>query len=83
MTTLDNWHMPDGVGIWATPRLRQPHVEMHERDGPLRVVLLADYESLARLLNEAVTLLKAVQDPGVRHSKDVSVAIKRILAAVE
>lgn len=46
MTTFDAWHLADGVKIWAAPRLRQPHVEMHERDGPLRVVLLADYEAL-------------------------------------
>jgi hypothetical protein len=80
MTAIDSWHMPDGVGIWATPKLRQPHLEMHERDGPLRVVLLADYEALARSFQEAVSLLKAVQDTGVHRKKDLSVAIQKMLS---
>jgi hypothetical protein len=83
MNAVDNWHMPDGVGIWATPKLRQPHVEMHERDGPLRVVLLADYEALARSFQEAVSLLKAAQAPGAQGKKGLSVAIQKMLAVAQ
>jgi hypothetical protein len=57
VTTFDSWHLRDGVKIWATARLRQPHVEMHERDGPLRVVLLADYEALMEQFEEVLHLL--------------------------
>jgi hypothetical protein len=82
MTTVDSWHLPDGVKIWAAPRLRQPYVDMHERDGPLRVVLLADYEALARLFDEAVDLLKGAQNPRAAGNEDLDTAITRILAAV-
>jgi hypothetical protein len=58
VTTFDSWHLTDGVKIWAAPRLRQPHVEMHERDGPLRVVLLADYEALLEQYAEALLRLE-------------------------
>jgi hypothetical protein len=56
--SVDLWHMSGGVRIWAARKLRQPYVELNERDGPLRVVLLADYEALSRLYDETVRLLK-------------------------
>jgi hypothetical protein len=58
VTTFDSWHLTDGVKIWAAPRLRQPPVEMHERGGPLRVVLLADYEALLEQYAEALLRLE-------------------------
>jgi hypothetical protein len=61
MTTFDIWHLRDGVKIWAAPRLRQPYLEMHERDGPLRVVLLADYEELMAQFEDALQRLRGTQ----------------------
>jgi hypothetical protein len=45
-----DWHTPDGVDIWQARALYQPRVEVLEGERPLRVVLLQDYEALARLL---------------------------------
>jgi uncharacterized protein (DUF58 family) len=61
VSTFDDWHLPDGVKIWAAARLRQPHVELHERDGPLRVVLLADYQALMEQFEDALQRLEQTQ----------------------
>ncbi len=48
------WHTRDGIRVWTTPKLRHPTLTVHERDGPIHVVLLADYESLLRAMDETV-----------------------------
>jgi hypothetical protein len=62
MLKLGGWHTREGAKIWSAQKLRHPNIRLHERDGPLRVVLLGDYEELARLLEEAVRALELNQD---------------------
>jgi hypothetical protein len=45
-----DWSTPDGVEIWQVRALYQPCVKVLEGARPLRVVLLQDYEALARLV---------------------------------
>lgn len=45
-----DWSTPDGVDIWQVRALYQPCVKVLEGARPLRVVLLQDYEALARLI---------------------------------
>jgi len=80
--TADGWHMRNGVRIWDTSQVRRPNVEMLQRDAPIRVVLLSDYEELLRLFDEAVRLLKAAQDPQAEGNDALPHAIQRILAEV-
>ncbi len=54
MVEFGRWQTRDGAKIWSAQKLRHPSMSLHERDGPLRVVLLGDYEELARLLEEAL-----------------------------
>jgi len=37
---------------------------MHQQHAPIRVVLVADYQALARLYGEALRLLQVAQVPG-------------------
>jgi hypothetical protein len=80
--TLDPWHTPDGVKIWAASKLRQPDGEIDERGGPLRVVFLGDYEQVACQLEEAVALLKSVKKAGTGASRELIRSIEHILIAV-
>jgi hypothetical protein len=50
MNITKDWSTPDGVEIWQVRALYQPCVKVLEGARPLRVVLLQDYEALAKLV---------------------------------